>query len=74
VGELKFIDRNGIIRNEEDEMAQSVDEPPYDTPDWQNDSQPNKNSVAGFIPAAFRDHVPFLYAIHLWNTIIESKQ
>jgi len=33
----------------------------------------NKNSFAGFVPAAFRDHVPLLYAVHLWNNIIEKQ-
>jgi hypothetical protein len=31
-------------------------------------------SFNGFIPALFRDHVPLLYAVHLWNNIIASQE
>jgi hypothetical protein len=50
-----------------------VNRPRDETYGQENTHQPQKNSFAGFVPAAFRDHVPLLYAIHLWNNIIESR-
>ena len=38
-----------------------------------NKNPPKKNSFAGFVPAAFRDHVPLLYTVHLWNNIVENQ-
>jgi len=74
VGELKFIDSNGIIRNTMIEKEPAVNEPRDETYGQGNSGQPKRSSFEGFIPAAFRDHVPLLYAILLWNNIIESRQ
>ena len=73
VGELKFIDSDGIIRDHMIERERSA----YQRPDeryGQKNTDPEKtNSSAGFVPAAFRDHVPLLYAVHIWNNIIENE-
>jgi hypothetical protein len=34
-----------------------------------NTNRQKKNFFVGFVPAAFRDHVPLLYAVYLWNNI-----
>lgn len=73
VGELKFIDSNGIIRNTMIENEPSFNEP-RDESYGQGNSGPKRNSFEGFVPAAFRDHVPLLYAILLWNNIIENQK
>ena len=74
VGELKYIDSNGIIRNTMNENKTSFDEPRDEIYGQENSGRPKEKTFKGFVPAAFRDHVPFLYAIHLWNNIIESRQ
>jgi len=74
VGELKFIDNDGIIRNTMIENEPPVNQPRDETYGPGNTNQPQKNSFAGFVPAAVRDHVPLLYAIHLWNNIIENQK
>jgi hypothetical protein len=74
VGELKFINSDGIIQDTMIENEGPVDQPrdkPYGSG---NTNQPKKNAFAGFVPAPFRDHVPLLYAIHIWNNIIENQQ
>jgi len=38
-----------------------------------NTNSQEKNSFKGFIPAAFRDHVPVLYAVHIWNNIVLNR-
>ena len=73
VGELKFIDGGGIIQNHMIEKDCPVKKRPDETYGRENTNPPKKNSFAGFVPAAFRDHVPLLYAVHLWNNIIQKK-
>jgi len=73
VGELKFIDRDGTIRDHMIEKEYPVEKQPDETYGQKNTNPPKKNSLAGFIPAAVRDHVPLLYAVHLWNNIIEKR-
>jgi len=74
VGELKFIDGDGIIRDKMDEK-EYINEPPQDySYGRQNTDRPKKNSFKGFVPAPFRDHVPVLYAVHLYNSLIESRK
>ena len=74
VGELKFIDSDGIIRNRFIKNEEPFDDS-NDDPDWlKNNHQRKNNTFKGFIPAPFRDHVPLLYAIHIWNNIIENQQ
>ena len=74
VGELKFIDRNGIIRDTMDENEPPVNQPRDETYGRVPTDQLQNNSSLGFVPAPFRDHVPLLYAIRLWNNIIENRQ
>lgn len=74
VGELKFIDSDGIIRDTMIENEPAANRPRDETYGRGNTHQPHKNSFAGFVPSAAIDHVPLLYAIHLWNNIIEGQQ
>ncbi len=74
IGELKFIDGDGIIRDTFSENERPVNQPRDETYGQVSSGQPEKNSFKGFIPAPFRDHVPLLYAVHLWNNLIESRQ
>jgi triacylglycerol lipase len=73
VGEAKFIDSDGIIRDTivEDELPVNQ---PRDEAYGQRKTDPAANSFRGFIPAPFRDHVPLLYAVHLWNNLIERNK
>jgi triacylglycerol lipase len=74
VGKLKFIDSDGIIRDTIIENERFLDDSRDDPYGLENTTQPKKNGFKGFVPAPFRDHVPLLYAIHLWNNIIENQQ
>ena len=73
VGELKFIDRNGTIRDHMIEKEHPVEKRLDETYGLENTNPPKKNSFGGFIPAAIRDHVPLLYAVFLWNNIVENQ-
>lgn len=74
LGELKFIDGDGSIRDTRVEKERPVSQPLDETYGRISSGQPGKNSFRGFIPTPFRDHVPLLYAIHLWNNVIENRQ
>jgi len=74
VGLLKFIDSKGIIRDTMIENEGPIDQPNDEPYGLQNTEPPNTNAFAGFVPAPLRDHVPFLYAIHIWNNIIKSQK
>jgi triacylglycerol lipase len=74
VGKLKFIDRDGIIQDTLIGNEPAVNQPRDETYGQEFADQPHNNSFGGFIPAPFRDHVPLLYAIYLWNNIIEGQR
>ena len=74
VGELKFIDGDGTIWDHMIEKEYPVKKRPDEKYGQKNTNPQKKNSFAGFVPAAFRDHVPLLYAVHLWNQIIENQK
>ena len=73
VGELKFIDSDGVIRNTMVEQKWPVGQLRDEPCGSESTNQPKKNTFTGFVPAPFRDHVPLLYAIHIWNNIIENQ-
>ena len=70
---LKFIDGNGIIRDTIPENELPTNQPRDEAYNQANASQSKKNSFNGFVPAPFRDHVPLLYAVYIWNNIIEGR-
>jgi hypothetical protein len=47
VGELKFIDSDGVIRDTMIENEPPVNQPRDETYGWGNTNQPKKNSFAG---------------------------
>jgi hypothetical protein len=73
VGELKFIDSDSIIRDQMIARERPADEPRDGTYAQENTDPQSRNSFAGFVPSAFRDQVPLLYAVHLWNNVIEEQ-
>ena len=73
IRELKFIDSDGTIRDSMVENEIPVNQPRDETYGQARSSQP-AFSFRGFIPAPFRDHVPLLYAVHLWNNIIAIQE
>jgi len=74
VGELKFIDSHGTIKDSNFENERSGDYPSDALYDSGVTDKLEENAFKGFVPAPFRDHVPFLYAIHIWNNVIEKQQ
>jgi hypothetical protein len=73
VGELKFIDSDGVIRDAMVEHKWTIDQLRDEPCGSESADQPQKNTFTGFVPAPFRDHVPLLYAIHIWNNVVENQ-
>lgn len=60
VGKLKFIDGNGIVHDTSSHG---------EVPDIANSTGQIKRGFANLIPDFIVDHVPILYATHIWNNI-----
>jgi len=73
IGDVKFIDNDGIVQDSMVEDELPVNQPRDETYGQARSSQ-TELSFRGFVPAPFRDHVPLLYAVHLWNNIIASLE
>lgn len=74
VGELKFIDSEGVVRETLLDEEPSVDEFGMVMYGSQNNGSSPGRFSWGFIPWPIRDHVPLLYAIHLWNNLVDSRE
>jgi hypothetical protein len=74
VGEVRYIDAKGTIHNQLIKKERPSAQPRDEHELYGEDSnEENKTSFSGFIPDAFRDHVPLLYTIHIWNSIVSSN-
>jgi len=66
VGEEKYLDSQGLLRDGEEE--------PEETGSASGSSEiPHAGGLNVLIPGAVVDHVPTLYATHIWNNIPESR-
>ncbi len=45
----------------------------YITSNYESDEQ-FRGGLQGLVPDAFRDHVPLIYTVHLWNHLISGNQ
>jgi hypothetical protein len=72
-GKLELIDGDGILREAAEEAGPSALSGETEADVREESSRSKNDSFKGFVPAAFRDHVPLLYAIHLWNNIIRNR-
>jgi len=73
VGDLRFISGDGILRDNIVDNEPSNKPTDDETIDHSSPDQPESTPNSGLVPAGFRDHVPLLYAIHLWNNLSESR-
>lgn len=74
VGELKFIDRKGRIHGRLTTIEEAST-PSRNDSDANGGSKETKKSELSelIIPDSIRDHVPLLYAIFLWNSLVKKK-
>ena len=73
VGELEYIDSNGLIRDNPSRWKMWVDMVRGEMKNTFNSfSQVRQHGLSALISDAIKDHVPTLYAIHIWNSIPNS--
>ena len=70
VGDIKFIDADGNIHDHVIEKEGLPDLPRDELYGQENSNQQNKRGFMSLIPDSFKDHVPLLYTIHLWNNVV----
>jgi hypothetical protein len=70
VGDVKFIDGDGNIHDQVIENEGFANQPRDELYGQENSNQRNKSSSLSLIPDSFKDHVPLLYTIHLWNNVV----
>jgi pimeloyl-ACP methyl ester carboxylesterase len=75
VGDAKFIDHEGIIRDRPAETAHpSI---PSESEALRRERAPNRNDQISqpvhFLADAVTDHVPVLYAIQIWNSLVAGR-
>lgn len=69
VGELKYIDSQGLIRDNSSPGENVINEVGAEVLSALNSLKQVRAGVDALIPEALVDHVPTLYATHIWNNI-----
>ncbi len=71
VGEIRFIDGHGSVHDRIPEAEKENIEVQHEPRDNYVSDDQFRGGWQGLVPDAFRDHVPLIYAVHLWNNLIE---
>jgi len=71
VGEIRFIDGHGSVHDRIPEAERENLEVKHEPRDNYVPDDQFRGGLQGFVPDAFRDHVPLIYTVHLWNNLIE---
>ena len=71
VGEIRFIDGHGIVHDRIPEAEkENIEIKPEPRDNYESDEQ-FRGGLQGLVPDAFRDHVPLIYTVHLWNHLVQ---
>jgi len=74
VGEIRFIDGHGRVHDRHVEAKRQNTRADNEPRDNYDTDEPFRGGLQGLVPNAFRDHVPLLYAVYLWNDLIVKIQ
>jgi len=66
---LNHIDENGIINDSAGSRVRSAGSMRDEMSDIEMAKEPKRRGVGYLIPESVIDHVPTLYATHIWNNI-----
>ena len=66
VGDLKHIDSQGLIHEDSDKVMNGIQ---MEISSFLNSLEGMTAGLDALIPEAIVDHVPTLYATHIWNNI-----
>lgn len=70
VGEIRFIDDHGRVHDRMAPAKQENSQIKHEPRDNYESDEQFRGGLQGFIPDVFRDHVPLIYTVHLWNDLI----
>ena len=70
VGEIRFIDDHGRVHDRMAPAKQENSQIKHEPRDNYESDEQFRGGLQGLVPDAFRDHVPLVYTIHLWNDLI----
>ena len=70
VGEIRFIDDHGRVHDRMAPAKQENSQIKHEPRDNYESDEQFRGGLQGLVPDAFRDHVPLIYTIHLWNDLI----
>jgi len=70
VGEIRFIDGLGHVHDRLVEGKKVNTRPEKEPRDNYETDEQFRSGLQGLVPDAFRDHVPLLYTVYLWNNLI----
>ena len=73
VGELRFIDKFGVVHKRKPKAKKEVREIPNEPRDNYETDENFRGGLQALVPNAFRDHNPLLYTVLLWNHLIDSQ-
>ena len=71
VGEIRYIDGHGSVHDRIPESEKENIEIKHEPRDNYISDNQFRGGLQGLVPDAFRDHVPLIYTVHLWNNLIE---
>ena len=72
VGEIRFIDEHGMVHERKPNAAKVKPEIQREPRDNYKTDESFKGGLQGLVPDLARDHVPLIYAVHLWNHLVEK--
>ena len=70
VGEIRFIDERGVVHDHIPQAGYENSNAEHEPRDNYETDKPFRGGLQGLVPDAFRDHVPLIYTVHLWNHLI----
>lgn len=74
VGELRYIDNKGVIHQQMTRWKRWMDEIQGHLEAIADMAHNIDQGPAVMLPEGLKDHCPLLYAVHIWNQLIASKQ
>jgi hypothetical protein len=74
VGEIRFINDHGIVYDRIPEAGKENIEIKHEPRDNYESDDQFRGGLQGLVPDAFRDHVPLIYTVHLWNQLVVEQR
>ncbi len=71
VGEIRFIDGHGIVHDRVPQAEKEHIAIKHEPRDKNESDEQFRGGLQGLVPDAFRDHVPLIYTVHLWNHLVQ---